>query len=432
MFIELNAILKEIMKNPPVADPVFELHPLQISGYLEAIWEAWRKIDEEVIAAGDRTAFADPGVARDASARAVVPALGTVGWSSSDPDGFELHIGAALEAVLKARDPLLGSGGSRAPLDVHGAVRQLLNRKLTSKTSGGRVHVGVPWSHLMYAYLIENTRIYEIFERVLREALFDENLGALSDVTFRFVRTTEDLFFRPGNSSLIASITSSIRPDARATRRNAYQRMFGIDLNHGGADGGPYDYPRATAANSEFVRMLQELLRELWRASINARNSSGPNTTDPDAIRELVSKLRIMMNERRLSENGRANLAREEFVAVATMGWFHLAVASDNDVVDDLRARSDQREDRLRKIGERVKLPAHGKSRSFFALSDDLPPFLREIEEGLWDGSGANVNLLFDPEAAGSVALRTLRIVNHWSIATGVDLKSVPVTAGAR
>ena len=55
----------------------------------------------------------------------------------------------------------------------------------------------------------------------------------------------------------INDLASHIRP-TRAIRRNAYQRMFSMDLNHGGDDGKPYPYVRAEAANTEFVSTLEE------------------------------------------------------------------------------------------------------------------------------------------------------------------------------
>ena len=115
------------------------------------------------------------------------------------------------------------------------AARAVIERLLLSREGK---HVITPWRHLMYAYLIENTRAYEILAKVVQGSLTDEPFGALSDTSFRWLRLTEDLFFRDGVSSLITSITSTLRPDIRATRRNAYQRLFGIDLNHGAPDGG--------------------------------------------------------------------------------------------------------------------------------------------------------------------------------------------------
>jgi hypothetical protein len=432
MFRELNRQLREQIQKQNAAykgDPVFELHPLQVQGFLEAVWELWRRVDE-------RSLSATPGQANPTSARAVVVGLGnvdrgtTIGVTKAAAGQVPLFLTDAVQALLRSRDGAFGSSasGARLPLDVTAAVQAVLAGMLVQR----RDFISTPWLHLMYAYLVENTRIYEILSRVLQGGLTDEPFGTFSDESFRWLRLTEDLFYRDGASSLVTSITSSLRPDVRATRRNAYQRMFGIDLNHGAADGGAYPYLKAQVANGDFVRSLQDLLRELWRGFINARNESGPRTTDDAQIRELVAKLGTMMTARRLSgTSGRANLAREEFVAVATMEWFELTVETDTALVADLKANADQSEDRLQKIGERVKLPAHGRSRSFFQLAGRLPQLLREIEEGEWGASRA-IEELYDPTVTGNVANRTTEIINHWSIATGVDLKSVPVASQPR
>ncbi len=428
MFAELNEELRNQLAaqslGPAVPDPIFELHPLQLQGFLEAVWETWRRL-------GEGSLLVPPGTVARGSADAVVVALGSVERDSLDGGRPELVFSDPILALLRSRDPGLGGlslpSRRRLQLDVEAAARAVIERLLLSREGK---HVITPWRHLMYAYLIENTRAYEILAKVVQGSLTDEPFGALSDTSFRWLRLTEDLFFRDGVSSLITSITSTLRPDIRATRRNAYQRLFGIDLNHGAPDGGAYPYTRATAANGDFVRALQELLREAWRGFINARNTSGPRTTDDANIRELLIKLRTMLTERRLSGgDGRVNLAREEFVAVATLEWFDLTLQTSSAIVLDLKANADQPEDRLRKLGERVQLPAHGRSRSFFQLADKLPVLLREIEEGDWD-EPRDVADIYNP--ATPVGRRTTDIVNHWSIATGVDLKSVPVTADAR
>ncbi len=426
MFRELNQQLKTQI--PSFAgDPILELHPAQLYGWLEAVWEMWRRLDEGSVT----TPAAKPS---DTSAKAVVVALGTVDRKSPSRDGGVVPvITDPILALLRSRDPGLGplAPGPRLPLDVEAAARAVLEKMFQA---GGQRHAVTPWLHLKYAYLVENTRIFEILCKILQGCLTDEPFGTLSDRSFRWMRITEDLFFREGPASLVTSITSWLRPDARATRRNAYQRMFGIDLNHGATDGGPYPYVKAQAANSDFVRTLQDLLRELWRGFINARNTSGPRTTDDANILELLVKLRTMMTARRLSGSvggqSRANLAREEFVAVATLEWFEMVVDTDTPIVVDLKASGDQPEDRLRQLGERVKLPSHSRSRSFFQLASRLPKLLREIEEGDWQVRP--IAELYDPTVANSEAARTTEIVNHWSIATGVDLKSIPVATEPR
>ena len=65
--------------------------------------------------------------------------------------------------------------------------------------------------------------------------------------------STEELFYRDPPPFSITTVSSHIRPDLRASRRNAYQRMFGMDLNHGADDNSPYPFVRADAANNEFV-----------------------------------------------------------------------------------------------------------------------------------------------------------------------------------
>ena len=123
--------------------------------------------------------------------------------------------------------------------------------------------------------MVENTRVYEIFRRVLEEYAYGERLGVPSDEGQRWLRTTEQLFYRDNPPFQIYTLASWIRPDIRAVRRNAYHRLFGIDLNHGTDDNRPYPYPRAAAANTEFSATFEELLREVWRAIENVRNQVG-------------------------------------------------------------------------------------------------------------------------------------------------------------
>ena len=149
----------------------------------------------------------------------------------------------------------------------------------------------VLWDHLIYAYMIENTRIYEIFRRVLYEFLHGEKLGVPTPDAQHWLRNTEELFYRDPPPFSMTTITSHIRSDMRGPRRNAYQRMFGMDLNHGTDDGQPYPYVKAEAYNNDFVTIFEELLREVWVAITNFGNSSGPNPTDQGKIGNLVTTL---------------------------------------------------------------------------------------------------------------------------------------------
>jgi hypothetical protein len=286
---------------------------------------------------------------------------------------------------------------------------------------------GVLWDHLIYAYMIENTRIYEIFRRVVHEFLHGEKLGVPgSDESQRWLRTTEELFYRDPPPFFITAVTGYTRPDIHGTRRNAYQRMFGMELNHGTDDNKPYPYVKAEAANSEFVRTFEEFLREVWIGVENFNNTSGANPTDDAKISDLAEKLHDMLRTRR--ETG--NLSREEFVFVSWMSWFHLTVDTDPDlpIIQDLRAQAESPEERLFKIAQRVGLPAHGLSKSYFDIADSISRILIEIETGAFNEAAAAPALYTPAAGGGGPNEAMLTIIRHWSIITGREMKARRVT----
>ena len=154
------------------------------------------------------------------------------------------------------------------------------------------------------------------------------------------MRTTEELFYRDPPPFFITAVTSHVRADIQATRRNAYQRMFGMDLNHGMEDNKPYPYVKAEAANSEFVNTFEEFLREVWIGVENVNNQSGAKPTDDAKIADLAEKLHDMLITRRQA----GNLSREEFVFVSMLSWFDLTVDTGTlTIIRDLRAEAASR-----------------------------------------------------------------------------------------
>ena len=105
------------------------------------------------------------------------------------------------------------------------------------------------WQHLIYSFMIEQTRAIPIFARVLRAFAAGEELGVADEASFQWLRTTEALFFSWAPPYQVFATTSWIRPDAEASRRNAYYRLFGMDLGHGTDDGQPYPYAKPKSAN---------------------------------------------------------------------------------------------------------------------------------------------------------------------------------------
>jgi hypothetical protein len=320
--------------------------------------------------------------------------------------------------------------------DVSELPKELLDRftvsanrqKFTNKIQDKINYSGITsWDHLIYAYLIENTNIYEIFRRVIYEYRHSERLGVPLASTQHWLRNTEELFFRDPASFSIYSVSSYIRPDQGASRRNAYYRMFGMDLNHGTSDNKPYPYEKPDVANREFVSTFEEFLKEVWVAIANAKNTSGSNPKDDATIALLARRLNNMLRTRRI--NG--NLSQEEFWFVSMMSWFHLSLEFDSPIVISMRAEGSNEEERLKKIANQVKLPVHAKSYYFFRLADPLSRLLTQIELGTYNEI-LTVPALYMAEFPDStppdgtpneVAQDMNLIINYWSLATDRNMK---------
>lgn len=279
--------------------------------------------------------------------------------------------------------------------------------------------LGVPISHqIAYALCLENTRIVDIMRRVVLEYRTTERLPPATLPTQRWLHVTEEVFFTSPLPFSARSVTSSLRPDAGAVRRNAYYRLLGMDLNHGTEDARPYAYVKPETSNRDFATVFEAFLREVWKGFINRTNFLNENRTDLNAITELERRLREMLNARRIT----GNLAREEYDAVATLSWFFLTVAYDTQIVLDLNAQAVGVADRLRLIGERVGLPAHARSDAYFQLAAPMSVILRAIEQNAIVAAGGAASLF-----AGIYQPLMLQLITHWSIATGRELKD-PVT----
>lgn len=282
------------------------------------------------------------------------------------------------------------------------------------------------WDHLIWAYLTENSNIDRIMRRVIWEHLHGERLPTLADpVTYDWLRTTEQFFYSYGPPLLPSTTISLLRDRPQATRRNAYYRMFGTDLNHGDDDGRPYAYEKPSVANREFITNFERLLQEIWFSIANAQNTSGENRSDPAAIADLALRLGNMLNERRGGTALGPNLAYEEFAAIAAMSWLYLVIDSNNAVVDDLKARAASPAERLRKIGDRVGILPHAHSQSYFILAPLVSRLLIELEAGLYTTIGqVQAFYLPAPPAANPLRDRLLQIIDHWSRASGRNLKA--------
>jgi hypothetical protein len=246
------------------------------------------------------------------------------------------------------------------------------------------------------------------------------------------VRNTEELFFRdPPLFGLGGNITSQLRPDSRANRRNVYWRMFGMDLPHPigkGADGQSWKREVGATANTRFLEMWNELLRQIWLGIENDRNSSGANPTDAGYVGYLCQTLGEMLQLRRRG----GMCSREEFAAGTMLSWFHLTVEYETSVVVDLHANSGLRgnpADRLAAIGARVGIAPSRQARELFELADLVSTLMWMIELGLFNSS-TQAELLYRRNGVTNpvIATTTNRIIDLWQSGTGERVKDLAVS----
>ena len=403
MFRKLAELLKPFITPAPPdvteADYVFTYHPEQLSRWLEQVWATggvavWDKITQAV-PLGDDNAIK-------------MMALSSDTLFSLFNSGVNVPAGTAPFPL-----PLGFNNGSRATL---GTDKPLV------------------WDHLFYAYLVESTGVIEIMAEVVRRYVTGETLPTPRNATTGWVRATEDLFFRDPPLFRIGSLTSQLRPDAQINRRNAYWRMFGLDLPHAaqGIVGQPWKLTAGAATNTRFLELWNELLRQVWLGIENEKNTSGSKPTDSSYIAYLCQTIGEMLRLRRRG----GMLAREEFSHVCMLSWFHLTVEFDSSVILDLSAGAGSfggnPADRLAIVGHRVGIEPSRQARELFELADLLSPLLWGIELRIFDDPNVAA-LLFTLDNLPSPLQPTIastmnRIIDLWQSATGERVKDLAVT----
>nr|WP_174188588.1 hypothetical protein [Nocardia barduliensis] len=382
------------------ADTVFAFHPEQLSRWLDEIW---------------RTG-------------------GVVAWANVlFPAEVPLGDAGAITRTQLPPGPLMTDSGVNVPQSTSlllppGYNLPPLGTQQPAPSEPRPFGPPASWQHMMYAYLVESTGVFEILGEVARRYAVGETLPTPRLDTMVWLRATEELFFRDPPLFRVGSLTSQLRPDAGVNRRNAYWRMFGLDLPHpAGAriEGQPWKRDTGTTSNTRFLELWNELLRQVWLGIENVTNTSGPKPTDDSYIAYLSRTIGEMLRLRRRG----GMLSREEFSYVCMLSWFHLTVEFDNSVVLDLHATAGaggNAADRLAAIGERVGIAPSRQARELFELADLVSPLLWALELRMFDAPLAapllyNVNI--------SLAARIMnRITDLWQSATGERVKDLAVT----
>jgi hypothetical protein len=381
------------------AQKVFRLHPNQIAYLVDEIWDSARRTPQIPDPSGEKDLVFFARFFDDT----VLDALDLPTQPGDDPffptDGL---------------DAFLAPSGvnTTGPFEWSGRPNELFCPPLL-------------WHHLSYAYVLESTGIVEIFAEVVRRLVVGETMGVLSPDSIAWLRATEQLFFRDLPGFSVASVLSEVRPFDRTNRRNAYWRMFGLDLAHAvpplWAGSGPLaDWKGLTGpVNHDFRQKWSELLRQIWIGVENRANVTGANPADPSYIALLARALKDLLGNRR---RGGA-LAREEFAYVTMLNWFHLTVDSDTSVIVDLQAQASSAADRLGALGQKVGITPALRSRELFDLAEPMSTLLRGIELGLFDTEATAATLFTDKT---NIFRDVLDTINNWQSATGERVKESP------
>ena len=290
-----------------------------------------------------------------------------------------------------------------------------------------------PPYHLMFAYLIENSRIVAIFERLILKFLTTEDLGHASPFTYHWIRNTAALFYKDVHVPQFRSLVTAITPNFDAIRRNAYYRLLGLELGHGNQDNSPVVFIKPAQANTQFVQLLENFLREVWQGIINNRNTSGVNTTDVVYLSELALQLKDSMLSRRNSDKDlnlyeNSSLSREEYLSVIMAEWYYQVIATNTDMMKELNTEAVKPAERLANIGKLVGITPHSKTHDLYELAPLLARLLRTLEEGFYDNPLIIQNL-FDPTVSGTFAAEISLIISLWQKTTGTNLKQMPNAA---
>jgi hypothetical protein len=160
---------------------VFLIHPVQLARWLDEAWDSARTVPAFGPAAN------------------LEPFLGS-------PDVVE---------TLNLPKPELAGGPEILPSGVVLTNPDVYNDQVLEVQA-----IALVWDHLAYAYLIESTGVYEVMAEVLRRLVIGETLDTLSSGGLRWLRATEELFFRDPPLFSITGVVSEVRPDDRVNRHS--------------------------------------------------------------------------------------------------------------------------------------------------------------------------------------------------------------------
>jgi hypothetical protein len=268
--------------------------------------------------------------------------------------------------------------------------------------------------HIIYAYLIEKTGIFDIFRTANELYKSDADMPTRSEESQRFWRMADCLIFSAPAQNTVWDLACRIDGDEQA-RRKSLHGAFGFEVaaENPQAQGNIRKAPTGSA--SEFVSHFEAFGTEVWRGIVNRKNTTRANDTNYEAIVMHATWLHDMLKSKRQ----RSNLSLEEFRAAGIMSLLHLAVDFDTAIVKDFKAEANDPGERLDRIAERVGIAANPNARALFEMAPVFSKLLRFIElDQIRDAASAERLCRLSP-----LCDWTAKVINLYSETTGRDLR---------
>jgi hypothetical protein len=306
---------------------------------------------------------------------------------------------------------------------------KLKSPPLDMVNSDGKYQGYFPSFHIIYAYMIENTKIFQIFQKIIALYLTGEELTIPFNNnefdTKPWIENSHKLFFSKAETSVWSR--SYIIDSFEAQRRNAYYSLFGLDLNHGLGENNttPFPYVRPKAFNANFIEEFESFLKLCWQMIINYNNTSNINTTDLIALQEQVDSLRKMLLSRRTTEEDLDNYSylnhsRTEYDAVVMADWFMHAISYNSPIVVEMGAEAVSAAERLNILGRKVGISPSSKTTNFLELAPLMATLLRIIE--LDEIDGIYLACIANPTTKEYALINS--IIYNYQLSTGRDIKN--------
>lgn len=269
------------------------------------------------------------------------------------------------------------------------------------------------WDHLIYAYVIESTQVYKVFQKLIENYAKGDFEINLQPAVLQWLHNTETLWFADPPVLSSFNFVSKARPDIMLTRLGSYYRFFGFSLP--GEEQLPYY--KAKSAHLNYRRSFERFAEEIWIGIENEANVTGRRPIDDAAIAFSAYE----MQKNFLSQRNNGDITKQEFFFVSMMAWFHLSLEYNSPIVQAFGINEQSPAQRLFALANIVGVPANGLSENLFRLGDNMSLLLTLIETGVFNDE-LNVPALYEDNSP--LANMMKQIIFNYSHVSGNNLKA--------